>query len=64
MSAGPEPPLSCDLRLNHALEGSVVVQERASACSPGPATNRASATAGAGRRYRLYGLSDHGEELF
>src|SRR5208337_3944937 len=36
----------------------------ASACSRGLATNRASATAGAGRRYRLYGLSDHGEELF
>ncbi len=31
-------------------------QERVSACSRGPATNRASATAGAGRRYRLYGL--------
>ena len=27
MSAGPEPPLSCDLRLNHALKASVVVQE-------------------------------------
>jgi hypothetical protein len=30
--------------------------ERASACSRGPATNRASATAGPGRRYWFYGL--------
>ena len=30
----------------------------------GPATNRASATAGAGRRYWLDGRRDHGEELF
>ncbi len=35
----------------------------ASACSRVLATNRASATLGAGRWYRLYGLSDHGEEL-
>ena len=28
----------------------------ASACSRGPATNRVSATAGVGRRYRFYGL--------
>ena len=38
------------------FEASVVVQERASACSRGPATNRASARAGAGRRYWFYGL--------
>ena len=46
MSAGPEPPLSCDLRLNHALAGTLLEPVASSASGHERMVNSRAAASG------------------